>query len=174
MEMFNKKQEYADRMDKQEYANQMEATTKKVLKVIGFVILGSAVVIGFGFVVKGLWNWLMPELFGLKEINYWQGLGILLLAKILFGSIGGNTSSKSKDSESDGVRRAIGQALHEGMQQEFYKEYDKKHSQVPQEECEKHSSSENIDQEKLYDKWWAEEGEMKFESYLRKIEKEES
>lgn len=160
--------------NRQEYANQMEVTTKKVLKVIGFVILGIAAVIGFGFVVKGLWNWLMPELFGLKEISYWQGIGIMLLAKILFGGIGGNSNSKSNDGKNDNVKGPIGQALHEGMQQEFYKEYDKKHSQVPQEEYEKSSDSENIDQEMLYEKWWAEEGEAKFEDYMRKINKDES
>lgn len=172
MKILNKKQEYADKMDRQEYADRMEVTTKKVLKVMGFVILGFAVVIGFGFVVKGLWNWLMPELFGLKEINYWQGLGILILAKILFGGIGGNSGSKSNDNKNAAVRGAFGQALHEGMQQEFYKEYDKKHSEGSQEGYEKFSTLENSNQEMLYEKWWAEEGEAKFEDYIRKIEKE--
>ncbi|MHB8129914.1 MAG: hypothetical protein ACYDEX_13030 [Mobilitalea sp.] len=174
MKKYNKKQEYADQMDKQEYANQMEVTTKKILKVIGFVILGIVVVIGFGFVVKGLWNWLMPELFGLKVITYWQGLGVLILAKIFFGGIGGNTSSKNSDSISGEVKGAVGQALHEGMQQGFYKEYDKKHSEGSQEECEKSSTLENLDQEMLYEKWWEDEGERKFEDYLKKINEEES
>lgn len=160
--------------NKQEYAKEAEVTAKKVLKVIGFVILGIAVVIGFGFVVKALWNWLMPEIFGLKKISYWQGIGILLLAKIFFGSVGGNsnTNSKSEERKGDGVRGAYSQALHEEMQQEFYKEYDKKHPKGLKEE-EKNSGADNIDQEKLYEKWWAEEGEAKFEDYLRKVEKEE-
>lgn len=38
-----------------------------------------------GFVVMGLWNWLMPDLFGLTEITFWQALGLLILSKILFG-----------------------------------------------------------------------------------------
>jgi hypothetical protein len=33
----------------------------KVLKIIGFVILGIAACFGFGLVVKLLWNWLMPQ-----------------------------------------------------------------------------------------------------------------
>lgn len=151
---------------KQEYADQMEATAKKVLKVIGFVILGFAVVLGIGFAVKFLWNSLMPDLFGLKEITYWQGVGLLVLSKIFFGGFG-NTSSKNSDSKSSEVRGTIGQAIHEEMQQEFYKEYDKKYS-------EEHSTSENDDQEKLYEKWWAKEGETKFLEYLGRIEKEES
>ena len=31
-----------------------------------------------------LWNWLMPAIFGLTEIDYWQAVGLLLLSKILF------------------------------------------------------------------------------------------
>lgn len=32
-----------------------------------------------------LWNWLMPVLFGLSVITFWQALGILILSKIIFG-----------------------------------------------------------------------------------------
>jgi hypothetical protein len=32
-----------------------------------------------------LWNWLIPELFNGKMINYWQALGILALARLLTG-----------------------------------------------------------------------------------------
>jgi hypothetical protein len=41
----------------------------------------------FGFVVQLLWNWLMPGLFSLRQITYWEGFGITLLIRILFGSI---------------------------------------------------------------------------------------
>jgi hypothetical protein len=30
-----------------------------------------------------LWNWLMPELFGVKAVTFWQALGINLLAGLL-------------------------------------------------------------------------------------------
>lgn len=39
----------------------------------------------FGSVVMLLWNALLPALFGLKTITFWQALGILVLSKILFG-----------------------------------------------------------------------------------------
>jgi hypothetical protein len=45
----------------------------------------------FGFLVMALWNWLMPALFGLKTIGYWQGLGLFILSKILFGGFRGST-----------------------------------------------------------------------------------
>jgi len=54
----------------------------KVLKVIAMVLVGATV---FGFVVQSLWNWLMPAMFGLHAITFWQALGMLLLSKILFG-----------------------------------------------------------------------------------------
>ena len=43
----------------------------------------------FGCIVMLLWNWLMPELFGLQTISFWQAAGLLVLCKILFGGLGG-------------------------------------------------------------------------------------
>lgn len=43
-----------------------------------------------GFVVMELWNWLMPELFDLGFINFWQALGLIILSKIFFGGFGMN------------------------------------------------------------------------------------
>lgn len=31
-----------------------------------------------------LWNWLMPYLFGVPQIGYWQALGLMTLASLLF------------------------------------------------------------------------------------------
>lgn len=42
----------------------------------------------FGACVMLLWNWLMPELFGLPTITFCQAAGLLLLCKILFGGFG--------------------------------------------------------------------------------------
>lgn len=38
----------------------------------------------FAFIVWPLWNWLMPEIFGLPSIGYWQSFGLCLLSSILF------------------------------------------------------------------------------------------
>lgn len=56
-----------------------------IMIAIGLVLF---VTVG-GFVVRGLWNWLLPELFGWPQITFWQGLGLLVLSRILFGGIGG-------------------------------------------------------------------------------------
>jgi hypothetical protein len=49
-----------------------------------------------GEVVRLLWNWIMPELFGLHEITFWQAIGVLALSRILFGTWGRNRSGGSK------------------------------------------------------------------------------
>lgn len=35
-----------------------------------------------------LWNWLIPGIFGLATINFWQALGLFALARLLFGRLG--------------------------------------------------------------------------------------
>jgi hypothetical protein len=42
----------------------------------------------FGAVVMALWNWLMPPIFGLHPIGFAQAVGMLVLARILFGGRG--------------------------------------------------------------------------------------
>ena len=37
------------------------------------------------FAVWGLWNGVLTEVVGVKSISFWQALGLLALAKILFG-----------------------------------------------------------------------------------------
>jgi hypothetical protein len=41
-----------------------------------------------GEIVKSLWNWLVPPLFGLPLISFWQALALLVLCRILFGGFG--------------------------------------------------------------------------------------
>jgi hypothetical protein len=41
-----------------------------------------------GVAVMLLWNWLLPDIFGLPTLNFWQALGLFALARILFGGLG--------------------------------------------------------------------------------------
>lgn len=61
----------------------------RIVRVLMFLPLVVLFVALFGLVVMSLWNWLMPGLFGLKPIGYWQGLGLFILCKILFGGFRG-------------------------------------------------------------------------------------
>lgn len=55
------------------------------VRVLKFALFAAAAVAAVSFVVMTLWNALMPEVFGLRLINFWQALGLLVLGKILFG-----------------------------------------------------------------------------------------
>ncbi len=57
-----------------------------VLKVTA--IAAVAIAVG-GEVVTQLWNWLMPDLFGLHTIRFWQALGLLILSRVFFGGFRG-------------------------------------------------------------------------------------
>ena len=52
---------------------------------IFLIVVISIFAAGFGQAVLHIWNLLMPALFGLHQISYWQALGLLSLCWILFG-----------------------------------------------------------------------------------------
>ena len=62
---------------------------KWIEKSFGIVLILVIVVAGFGQAVLQLWNWLMPAIFGLPVITFWQALGLLGLSWILFGGLRG-------------------------------------------------------------------------------------
>jgi hypothetical protein len=51
----------------------------------------------FGWIVMLLWNWLMPDIFGLKRVTYWQAWGLLILCCILFKDFGSGHSNGRSD-----------------------------------------------------------------------------
>lgn len=68
----------------------------KILRFLAFAPLAILALALFGFIVMSLWNWLMPSLFGLHAITYWQAFGILILSRILFGGLAGR-SGRGRD-----------------------------------------------------------------------------
>jgi hypothetical protein len=52
------------------------------------VVIVLATMAVFSAVAMALWNSLMPDIFGLPALQYWQAAGIFLLCRILFGGIG--------------------------------------------------------------------------------------
>lgn len=55
---------------------------------IVMALIWVAVLAAAGVVVMLLWNLLVPEIFGLAFINFWQATGMFILARILFGRMG--------------------------------------------------------------------------------------
>jgi hypothetical protein len=53
------------------------------------LVAGAVFLLLLGAVTMLLWNWLVPSLFNGPELGFLQALGLLLLAKILFGGWGG-------------------------------------------------------------------------------------
>jgi hypothetical protein len=59
----------------------MKQTTHDILLVIGMLLLA---IMLFGGPLMLLWNWLMPTIFNLPTIGFWQACGLQLLATLLF------------------------------------------------------------------------------------------
>jgi hypothetical protein len=62
-----------------------------ILAIVGLIML---VALLFGLPLQILWNLLMPELFSLPYISFWQACGLNLIAGILFRS---NVTVKNKN-----------------------------------------------------------------------------
>ena len=121
----------------------VEYYVTKIFKVVIMAILFIALFLLANYVLMRLWNWLMPDLFGLATINYWQALGIFIIAKLLFG-FGGGGKSKS------GSRH--------------------KKNHKSSHKCS--SLRRDFDEWKHYDQFWKEEGEEAYKAYVERIKNE--
>jgi uncharacterized membrane protein len=83
---------------------------RKWMFIAPLAILGMLLFMAIGGeVVKQLWNWLLPPLFGWPQVTFWQALGILVLCRILFGGHGFSRSNSRRRSpeERERFRQAI-------------------------------------------------------------------
>lgn len=55
-----------------------------LLKILGLIALFILLALLTAWPTQLLWNWLMPVIFGLTKITFWQALGINLLTGTLF------------------------------------------------------------------------------------------
>ncbi len=121
----------------------------KGLRILGIAIIGlvTAVIFGllFGFFVERIWNWLMPSLFKLGKITYWQAFALVILARLIFGSFGHSHGDAHHYPSHHYPRDRYPHRWH-------YYEYRK----------------ENLKDWQCYDLWWREEGKDAFENYLSK------
>ena len=122
----------------------------KIFRIVGITVIGiiTAVIFAlvFGYFVMLLWNWLMPVIFSLKVIDYWQAFGIVLLARLIFGSFGEHWhSDHPHDVHKHEVHR------HDDDDEHIHPRF--------------HHMSHVREYWKYYDKWWEQEGKKSFESY---------
>ena len=50
---------------------------------IALVVVVAVTLMSLG--VMALWNWVIPPVMGWKAIDFWQAVGLLVLARLLFG-----------------------------------------------------------------------------------------
>lgn len=122
--------------------SKVTSSVTKVFKILFFILAAIVFVMLFGYVIMWLWNWLMPEIFGLPTLAYWQAVGLLVLAKMLFGGLGQGYSSKNN-------RKSP-----KGFQNKF-----------------KQRCNGNVSKWQHYDKFWEEEGEKAYEEFIERQEK---
>ncbi|MBG6130258.1 hypothetical protein IWQ47_001659 [Aquimarina sp. EL_43] len=126
---------------------------KSPVEIVGIIIFGAIAITGlailFGFVIMWLWNWLMPEIFGLTTLTYWQAVGVFILFKILLGGCGSGSSKKSskdshdnckKDSKTDFSKWKYYDKFWKEEGDEYYKQYIERQSNQVQEDTSKPDS----------------------------------
>jgi hypothetical protein len=76
----------------------MSRKLKRLIFIVPLAILGMLLIIVIGGeIVLHLWNWLLPSLFGWRQITFWQAIGLLTLCRILFGGVSGRGFHRSHD-----------------------------------------------------------------------------
>lgn len=88
------------------YYNDKSRVRKIVAMSFGGFFLFVFLAFILGFFIMLLWNWLMPTLFSLPEITYWQAWGLFILSKLLFGT-GRHHKSHSNSSKHNEHRKRM-------------------------------------------------------------------
>ena len=72
----------------------MEKLIAVLIVILMFLVIAVVFALIVAFPVMLIWNAIMPELFELAKITFWQALGLSLLARLLFGT--GSTGNGGK------------------------------------------------------------------------------
>ena len=110
-------------------------------RCIGGVVLAVVLVFVFGYAVQALWNWLIPDIFKIGAISYAQALGLIVLARLIFGNVGGHHGGRH------------GHGWH-------------KHGHGGS--CGCSTGEDDIKDWSHYESWWSEEGKESFKKYAEK------
>lgn len=65
-----------------------------LVTIIGVLVIAFLLDLLLAWPFMLLWNWLMPMIFGLTTLTFWQSFGLMLLASFLFKGNSTNTSNK--------------------------------------------------------------------------------
>src|SRR5579864_964691 len=62
---------------------------RRIMRFLMFAPIAVLVAALVFWVVMGLWNWLVPPIFGWKAITFWQAAGLLILSRLVLGRFHG-------------------------------------------------------------------------------------
>ncbi len=110
--------------------------------IIEGIIFSVIIAALFALPVRELWNWLMPKLFGLGEIEYLQAGGLIILARLLLGNFGG------------------GGKYHSERETRFGRKFEKRLLE--------YAIGSEHKKWKDYDKFWKEEGEQVYKDFIER------
>ncbi len=119
----------------------VERTVKKAVRVFFYVLAAFAFIMLFAYIFMRLWNWLMPDIFALQQLTYWQALGILIMAKLLFGGF------------DRGPKKPNGKHRNERKRNRWGKRCNSEYGKW-----------------EMYDRFWAEEGQKAYEAYVGRMQ----
>ncbi|HTE40682.1 MAG TPA: hypothetical protein VK629_07625 [Steroidobacteraceae bacterium] len=138
-----------DKSQKEKFGQEIgQHIAKKIAKIVAMVVGGIVFVLFFGFalgwLVQYLWNVTLASMFGWPAITYWQGIGIFILAKLLFGfgHFGG------------GGKHRGGKEKHHRGRGRWWRDRDA----TPDE-------TSNLSEDEQFKKYWQEEGKAAYEAF---------
>lgn len=94
--------------------------------IIGGIIFTLVFAFVFAVIVMLLWNWLMPTIFGLPVITYWQAWGLILLSHILVKGHGFKYGSQYREAR---LKEKFRDRIHDRMDFEHWKDYCPSHEE---------------------------------------------
>ena len=71
----------------------MENLAKALGAIFSGIIVFAIAILILGFPTMWLWNWLVPKIFGLPTINFWEAIGLMFLSYMLLPK----TANSKKD-----------------------------------------------------------------------------
>lgn len=96
---------------------------RKLIFIAPAALLGITLFIFIGGeVVKLLWNWLLPSLFGWRLLTFWEALGLLALCRILFGGFGGH---RGYSYAGPGIRAKLADRMADRMADRFAERWER-------------------------------------------------
>lgn len=58
--------------------------TDRLNLIVGILFIGLTSLIVMGAPLMYVWNWIVPSIFGLRYITFWEAIGLNILGHILF------------------------------------------------------------------------------------------